>query len=283
MPYLAPSRPGASELLTAALDAARRGWHVFPLVPGDKPPVIFEWEERATIDRDRIQRCWQHGRYNIGLATGPSRLVVVDLDTPKTPDDLPPPAWSLPGIVDGMDVLATLSERHGQPYPGDTFTVRTGRGGMHLYFAAAAGIELRNSGGKLGWKVDTRAVGGYVVAAGSTVNGRSYEIINDVRPAVLPDWLAYALTVRPSPPLRAHTGPITGSGAVGLVKTVLESGEGERNNRLYWAACRAYETGGEAAGGLAAALLDAAVSIGLPEREARATVASAARKVRGGR
>ena len=53
--------------------------------------------------------------YNIGIATGASRLVVIiDLDKPK-PGQVPPPEWALPGITDGADVLAALCERQGWP------------------------------------------------------------------------------------------------------------------------------------------------------------------------
>ncbi|MBI0319823.1 primase C-terminal domain-containing protein, partial [Streptomyces javensis] len=61
----------------------------------------------------------------------------------------------------------------------------------------------------------------------------------------------------------------------GLVRFVRASREGQRNDRLFWAACRAYETG--AGPELAPALIEAALDTGLPPREARATVASAAR------
>ncbi|MGI5402942.1 bifunctional DNA primase/polymerase [Streptomyces sp. CA-135486] len=54
---------------------------------------MTEWESRATTDRERIHRCWTRAPYNIGIATGPSRLVVLDLDTAKSPDDLPPAQW----------------------------------------------------------------------------------------------------------------------------------------------------------------------------------------------
>lgn len=276
------THPVHHALRTAALTAAERGWPVFPLRPGDKRPAITAWEQRATTDSARIERCWAHTAYNVGIATGPAGLVVVDLDTPKGANDVPPATWALPGIGDGADVLAVLAERRGQPYPGDTFTVRTGRGGAHLYFAAPDGTELHNSGGKLGWKVDTRAAGGYVVASGSLVNGRRYETIQDTAPACLPGWLLQALK-----PASAATGPLpqapTGRRAVGLVRTVLDAGEGQRNNRLYWAALRAYESGGAAAEGISEALVGAAVAVGLPEREARATVASAARRARGDR
>ncbi|WOT34269.1 bifunctional DNA primase/polymerase [Streptomyces coeruleorubidus] len=83
-----PQLDGSAQL-TAALDAASRGWHVFPLIPGAKRPAIRDWETRATTDRERISRCWTHAAYNVGIATGPSGLIVVDLDTPKGPDDTP--------------------------------------------------------------------------------------------------------------------------------------------------------------------------------------------------
>ncbi|WP_225848790.1 bifunctional DNA primase/polymerase [Streptomyces sp. HPF1205] len=276
------THPVHHALRSAALAAAERGWPVFPLRPGDKRPAITAWEQRATTDSARIERCWAHTPYNVGIATGPAGLVVVDLDTPKGANDVPPAAWALPGIGDGADVLAVLAERRGQPYPGHTFTVRTGRGGAHLYFTAPDGAELHNSGGKLGWKVDTRAAGGYVVASGSVVNGRRYETTHDTAPAPLPAWLLQAL--RPAPAPTGTLGQVpTGRRAVGLVRTVLDAGEGQRNNRLYWAALRAYESGGAAAEGISEALVGAAVAVGLPEREARATVASAARRARGER
>ncbi|WP_240501629.1 primase alpha helix C-terminal domain-containing protein, partial [Streptomyces neyagawaensis] len=61
----------------------------------------------------------------------------------------------------------------------------------------------------------------------------------------------------------------------GLIHFVLTAHEGQRNTRLFWAACRAYENG--LGPDLANALIDAAIHTGLTEREARSTVASAAR------
>ncbi|MFC7591275.1 bifunctional DNA primase/polymerase [Nonomuraea antimicrobica] len=68
-----------------ALAAARRGWHVFPVAIGDKPPAkgFTDWGANATTDPDLIRRWWTRAPYNIGIACGPSGLVVVDLDTQK--------------------------------------------------------------------------------------------------------------------------------------------------------------------------------------------------------
>ncbi|MDJ0461506.1 bifunctional DNA primase/polymerase [Streptomyces sp. H27-C3] len=111
-------------LADAAREAAERGWHVAPLVPGAKSPAVRSWEPRATTDAEVVARCWRAGTYNLGIATGPSRLVVIDLDVPKHDQDFPP-MCTPSGVTDGADMLAMLAEQHGQSCPGETFTVRT--------------------------------------------------------------------------------------------------------------------------------------------------------------
>lgn len=68
---------------------------------------------------------------------------------------------------------------------------------------------------------------------------------------------------------------MTGQHGQGLVQFVLAAHEGQRNTRLFWAACRAYENG--IGPELTTALVEAAVRTGLTEREARSTIASASR------
>lgn len=182
------------KLMQAALAAAERGWHVFPLRPGDKRPAIRDWETRATTDPDRIIGCWTAGPYNVGIACGPSDLVVLDLDTAKPGAPIPPP-WAGTEVRDGRAVLAALAEEQGQHLPGPTFTVRTRSGGTHLYFNAPDGDRLRNSAGRLGWLIDSRADGGYVVAAGSVVGLRAYRVVDAAPPARLPSWIAQGLVV----------------------------------------------------------------------------------------
>ena len=205
----------AARLLAAALGAAGRGWHVFPLRPGGKVPALHGhdtcpgtgpcatghvgWEQRATTDPARIRAAWTRGPFNIGLATGPSGLVVVDLDAAK-PGETPPPDWRLSGVRDGQDVLAVLADRHNEPAPGDTCTVSTPSGGLHLYYRSPVDERLRNTQGSVGWKVDTRAHGGYVVAPGSIVDDRTYTYLSTQDPAPLPGWLLDSLRPAPLPP-----------------------------------------------------------------------------------
>jgi len=267
----------------AALAAVARGWRVFPCRPGDKRPAVDRWEQRACADPETVRRYWPSDRHNIGIATGPSGLVVVDLDCHgHLPDE-----WrKLFGVHDGRDVLAQLCEWAGQPWPS-THMVATPSGGWHLYFTAPEGCEIRNSASQLGPLVDVRAAGGYVVGAGSVVGGKPYEVLDDQDPAPLPAWIHRLLTRRPSagdvpghgdPPLERGS---PGGRLQGLLRTVETAPVGRRNDALFWAANRAREMA--AAGEFhsfraVALLLDAAIAAGLAEAEARKTIASAMRE-----
>ncbi|MFI5838064.1 bifunctional DNA primase/polymerase [Micromonospora sp. NPDC051300] len=312
------------DLLAAALAHAVRGWHVFPLRPDDKRPAFPDhtaddctgrdprcgaghtgWEQRATTDPDRIRRAWSTRPYGIGIACGPSGLVVVDLDIPKHPGDTPPPQWA--GVCDGWDVFAVLADRHGTPInwiagygPGDdpptgidtTYTVSTGSGGTHLYYRhPTTGPALRNTTGDrggLGWKVDTRAHGGYVVAAGSTAAGRPYTLALDVDPAPLPTWLAGLLAPAPRParqtaavslPADRHDRYLAAA-IRRQVAHLTAAPDGQRNHALFTSAVA---LGQLAAGGaltdndVTAVLEPAALSIGLRHAEISRTIASGLR------
>ena len=181
---------GDRTLLKAAFDAADRGWSVFPLVPGGKTPVIRGWEAQASIDRRQIFRWWvKNLRMNIGIAAGKSGLLVVDLDQGN--GDTPPPRFS--GASNGRDALAILAAGAGVEVPTNTYTVET-PGGSHLYFRVPEGLTCRNSVSALGWKIDTRCHGGYVVGAGSRRPEGSYQVTHPGPVAELPDWLREALT-----------------------------------------------------------------------------------------
>lgn len=277
-------------ILRAALDAAGRGWHLFPLRFDDKRPAGHREdrcprtgrchdghltpEQRATTDPALIHRCWGHEQYGIGIATGPSGLVVIDLDVPKTDRKDAP---------DGAATLQALRERTGQPLP-DTFTVRTGSGGKHLYFQAPSGARLRNTQQKLGPAIDTRAWGGYVVAPGTTVGGRPYTPLNPTVPvAVLPTWL-HTLLAPPRPPAPVCVPVARDASAFATAALRNETAavqaavEGSRN----WALTRAARALGRfvARGDLARdaveeALNGAGQAAGLTVRETAATVTSA--------
>ncbi|HEX5495185.1 MAG TPA: bifunctional DNA primase/polymerase, partial [Mycobacteriales bacterium] len=200
-----PHRPGPPRrdhpLLAAARAAAARGWPVFPVHPYAKHPAVTDWEHQATCDPDTLATWWRVAPYNVGIACGPAGLVVIDCDDGH--GHRPPPDWAAHEVTGGRDVLAILAADHGTAVTA-TYTVATPGGGEHRYHLAPPGPPLRNTVGALGWRIDTRAAGGYVIAAGSTrrVTGRTlrYTVINPGLLTPLPDWILTALTRPPAPP-----------------------------------------------------------------------------------
>ncbi|MEU1490358.1 bifunctional DNA primase/polymerase [Streptomyces sp. NPDC005775] len=278
-------------LLDAALRAADRGWYVHPLRPGGKAPALhgedrcthagacsaghLKWEQRATLDADRIRGAWAVRPFNVGIAPGPSGLVVVDLDMPKPEDDADTPS--------GVDSFKALCERAGQAAP-TTYRVRTPSGGAHLYFTAPTSAQLPSSKGKLAKRIDTRAWGGNVVAPGSIVNGEAYEVTDAAPVADLPVWLLAALAPAPQPvqPVRIHVSRYGNRAAeVALQRettAVASAPEGDRNTQLLKSARavgRFVAWGDLPRHEVEQAFQVAGESAGLPAAECRSTLRSA--------
>ncbi|MEU5756345.1 bifunctional DNA primase/polymerase [Streptomyces sp. NPDC047829] len=281
----------SDDLMRAALAAAQRGWYVFPLRPGTKRPALHgesacprtgpctgghrKWEDRATTDPDRIRAAWERAPFNVGIATGPSGLLVVDLDVPKTNSSTDAPC--------GAATFKALCERTGQAVPR-TRTVRTASGGQHLYFAAPAAVRLHNTAGTLAPLVDTRAWGGYVVAAGSTIDGARYETVGPALLRPLPDWLKSTL-VPPHPvnrPVAVPAGrvhrPYVDAALARETAAVTAAPEGRRNATLLRAARalgRFVASGDLTRAEVEMPLQRAGESAGLSAAECRATLRSA--------
>ncbi len=271
--------------LENAHQAAARGLHAFPIGraklpairsphrddPPGTPPCRGECGQPghgvhdATTDPKRLDELFDaapHATgYGIACGRGNEPLLGVDLDRKNG--------------VDGVATLGALAEKHGFTVP-QTTVISTPSGGQHRWFTGPAGAPVRNSAGKLGPGIDVRGYGGYLVGPGSWTPKGIYRFAEQRPAAELPDGLLALMLPQPEPrrPPVCVPGPRRGSVLVGLVKFVLEAPEGELNNRLYWAACRAYETGVDA-DAISRALVAAAVSMGHPERPAERTVTSA--------
>jgi hypothetical protein len=123
--------------------------------------------------------------------------------------------------------------------------------------------------------VDTRGTGGYIIwwpAAG-------FPVLSIGALALWPDWLLAGF--RPKPQSPKPTSEVTnfrGDGWLrGLARVVANAAEGERNSKLFWAACRAGEAvsdGRADADFTVDVLTEAALRAGLTEREARNTLKS---------
>ncbi|MEE1794981.1 bifunctional DNA primase/polymerase [Streptomyces sp. BE308] len=284
-------RQTATLALAHALAAAERGLPVFPLsatkLPalrsphrGESPPVHCRGAcglpghgvHDATTDPAAVRALFAAAPratgYGIACGRAPHRLVGVDLDIDTT------------GGNDSVAALQQLAFQHLFTIP-PTVTVLTPSGGRHLWLTGPADVSVPNSAGRLAPGIDIRGTGGYLVGPGSVTTHGMYRFAPGTAglvPAPCPRALLRLLTPPTHPP-RPSGHPARGRQGQGLIQFVLAAHEGQRNTRLFWAACRAYEHGfGDE---LADALTDAAVRTGLTEHEARAAIASAARLTSG--
>ncbi|MFF1919007.1 bifunctional DNA primase/polymerase [Streptomyces sp. NPDC058221] len=204
---------------------------------------------------------WATG-YGIACGRAPHHLIGIDLDVGTT------------GRLDSAAALHHLGVQHAFTVP-PTVTVLTPSGGRHIWLSGPPGTAVPNSAGRLAPGIDVRGSGGYLVGPGSVTTHGTYRLVpgtGSLPPAPCPRTL-FDLLAPPARPHRHRAHP--DDRGQGLIRFVLAADEGQRNTRLFWAACRAYEHGfGDS---LADDLTEAAVHTGLPEHEARATIASAAR------
>jgi hypothetical protein len=158
--------------LDAALNAAARGFRVFPVCRDSKIPWAKGWQQAATTDPEQIKTWWvENPAWNIGVATG-GGLVVVDVDVKNGKP--------------GAESLAML-EMMGLP---ETLRVKTPTGGLHVYLQ----VDGKQHSGREGNVrdlpgLDTRGDGNLVLWHGSYIGRNCYEIIDDRTPTPCPAWL----------------------------------------------------------------------------------------------
>lgn len=281
--------------IEAALTAQRRGFAIFPVAAGAKTPhrLAGSWGETATNDINQIIHFWTRvdPEANVGIACKPSQLLVVDLDQAKEPWNLRGTDWAYlhegyGPLVDGEAVWDEMMFKSGdEPYTRalDTYSVRTGSGGLHLYYQWPAHWPRISQASPIKGVVDVRGnggqYGGYVLAEGSMVNGAPYWPEDDQKgPQIAPEWIRQLVAERPAQPTVRRTG-IRQPGAVswsGLVDSVRNAGEGNRNNALLWAA-RSMCSDGAPEEEAKRVLGDAAADAGLPFYEIERTIESAYR------
>jgi hypothetical protein len=144
----------ALSLAAAAESYLRRGWSFIPLL--GKQPGVATWKNYQSClpTSGEIARWFlaEHARATgIGIITGKlSGLVVVDCDTPED--------------------AAYWAER----FPQSSLTVETGRGGVHVYYAASADGVIHNRVKLFRRQIDIRGEGGYVAAPPSRHPNGSY-------------------------------------------------------------------------------------------------------------
>ncbi len=288
-------------MLQWALKAQARGLHIFPVAPGGKTPHpkagyrdaagnFHGWGETATNDLAQITHFWTNvdPYANVGIACKPSELLVIDLDQAKEPWNLRGSEWAYlhdayGQFVSGVDVWDEMMFKADGATP-ETYTVRTGSGGYHLYYQWPKHWPRISQASPIKGVVDVRGnggqYGGYVLAEGSVTDAGQYRAVENYRgPQIAPEWIRKLVAERPAQPKVHRQSGIRQPGAIswsGLVDRVKNAGEGNRNNALLWAA-RAMCSDGATEDEAKKVLGDAASSAGLPYFEIERTIESAYR------
>lgn len=253
----------------AARSIASAGVPVFPCMPGEKRPLTRRGFYNATTDLDQVSAWWRRWpSANLAIPTGPtSGIEVVDIDIGSTRSGFSAfQRAGREGLTRGWAAL-----------------VRTPSGGLHVYFPSGTSREQPS------WqapkaRIDFRGTGGYILVPPSQVrqpdgNLRRYELQSTGLVESSPvdaSRLRNFLDPRPSLTHRDQMTPRRGLDVQRLGQWVAALGEGERNQGLFWAACRLAENN-TAVGDTFAVLGPAAANAGLGAREITTTIRSAYR------
>jgi hypothetical protein len=123
------------ELIRDAIAYAKRGCFVFPCKL-DKTPMTPHGFKDATNNLEQIGKWWNaEPSASIGIACGATGWLVLDVDPDKG----------------GFESFAELRDREIlTPADLDTFTTRTGGGGMHIVWLRTAGQQRGQVGSRAG-------------------------------------------------------------------------------------------------------------------------------------
>jgi hypothetical protein len=161
--------------------------NLIPIPKNSKACIVKGWQNLDHSDpKVKASLKAQCFKGNVGWIVPPS-MVVLDIDTKY---DEKKQVQKVGDIS-----LAELEAKYGK-LP-DCPTQKTASGGLHLVFSLPEGVTVPNSAGKVGKDLDIKSGGnGYIVVEPSTIDGNSYEWINDSpndsddwTPPIAPAWL----------------------------------------------------------------------------------------------
>lgn len=253
-------------MLEAALAALAKSFYIFPVAPGAKVPhpassyidaagQLHGWGETATNDPNRVIDFWTRvdPRANVGIACKPSQLLVIDLDKAKEDWGLMKTDWAYlhQGYGPRVDGDAVFDEMMfkavGTLTDIRTYRVKTGSGGLHLYYRWPAHWPKISQASPVKGIVDVRGnggqYGGYVLGEGSVSESGEYLLQGNYDITLPATWLRHLVAEKPRQAPQRRPQGIRQPGAIswsGLVQSVRHAGEGNRNNALLWAARSMY-------------------------------------------
>jgi bifunctional DNA primase/polymerase-like protein len=186
--------------MQTALRLAAAGLVVLPCHPETKR-ALCKFNAATNLPRGIIYFWDRHPTAMPAIHLTACGLVAIDLDRGHDSG------------ADGIAAFDTLLDQYGEIPPCPT--VRTPRGGVHLYFRQSAGRELgvRNSASQIGPGIDVRGYHGYVIAPGAILaTGEFYETIAGTPDLAesfvagtipeIPSWLVELAERRPDLPTR---------------------------------------------------------------------------------
>lgn len=176
------------------------GYSLVPIKYMEKGPKLNGWSKKPPgyYNNTIRQSLATGGKINYGVITGQqSGVMVLDVDYPK---DKP-----LQSAVDWYE-----KAKIEYPELTNTFTVKTGSGGYHLYFVYDKEISDNIPRADInGYSFDFRSDGGQVVGPDSVhPNGNKYEVVDGDEPQPMPEWLAKWLQKKKEPVQPVHTEEI---------------------------------------------------------------------------
>lgn len=187
--------------LEHALWLAKQGFHVFPLIPNSKLPAIEDFPHLASCDPAQIKKWWVdpilgwEQPYNIGISTTKfsqnQALLVVDVDNK--------------GAKKGSEEIEKLKKENLEV--PQTFTQKTPSGGLHFVYVVKEPIKQGTS--VLAPGLDIRGRGGYIVGAGSEIDGKRYEVYGEVKFKAAPKWMVDKCGKAPEKTQTSKLTPIT--------------------------------------------------------------------------
>lgn len=231
-----------------------------PVVIGmaGKEPLTRHGMKDFSTNLEQVQQWWeQYPGANIGVRP-PAGWVVLDID-PRN---------------GGADTWEQINHGHTLP---QTIVTLTGSGGWHWWFRLPYAGDIRGSAGD---GIDVKTHRGYLVMPPSIHPDTQgiyllQQWVNPDQVPQLPTWLRkHVYRPLPTPVAPRREGEHTGTGLVGAVSAAVE---GQRNQMLFWAACRALADGLD----LEQELTEAARGIGLDGQEIKKTLNSARNEMKG--